>query len=201
VAAPVHAPATAGGGGGQGAQQFLDQLKRLEPLALAMVAGAVFLLSTFLPWATIKASAGGQSQSDSFNAWSGEAPWLIRGFSVDDAVDSALRQSDISAGTDMLLLLPLALIAVGLMVAVSRGATIPYAREVAVGCAGLLTVLVLVEGFHLTSFIGDFEDGLRDVGGQVQMSGGPAFGLWLGALAAAGLTFAAVKSWRTAKNG
>jgi len=176
---------------------FGDQLRRLEPFALVVVGFVAFVLTTFLPWYRVE----GGGVEDSGSGWNGEGPWLIRGYDVQDGVDAIVATaggqavSTPSGGTDLIILLPLALIAVGLVVAFRQGKKVQYGREIATGAAGLLTILLIAETWHLGNWFGDVKDqGERAIGRTIDLDGGAAWGLYLAVLASGVMTFGAVRA-------
>ena len=172
-------------GTGAGMSGFMASAGRLESLPLIVIGAVLFLVSTLLPWA----GATLNGVSDSSNAWDGDGPWLILGVSIDDVVAAARSGGVASGSTDLIILLPLALAAVGLAVARAQGKRIQYATEATVAAAGLLTILLIAEVVH----IGGVVDDLRALGADVD--GGAEWGIYVAVVAAAGMTFGAVRGF------
>lgn len=209
-AAPGYQPAAPGygsapvaaapAGGNWNAQTFMEDVKKLDGLALVVVGFLVFLVASFFPWAEgtgsrVDPATGLTSEvTDSGNAWDDEGtPWLIRGFSLDDLRKSATPDS----GTDMLILLPIALIAVGAAVGSRIGKKIQYANEIVLGAAGLLAVLLIAEAVHVSGEIEDISAAYAASG--ILFDGGLAFGIYIGILGALAMAGGAVKHYLAAK--
>jgi len=173
---------------------FVDQLKKLEPFALVVVGFVVLVISTFLPWLKSSSRGPGGSGSDSINGWSDEGPWLIRGYDVDEAIQSLTIQAVPKGGTDLIILLPLAIIVAGVVVLAAQGKKITYGAEIAAGAAGLLTLLLILEITHIGSWFGDLQDEIAQQFPGVTIEGSAGFGLWLAVIAAALMTFGAVRA-------
>jgi hypothetical protein len=175
--APVVPVAT-----GKGANAFVEGLKRLEPFPLIVVGAVLFFISTFLPWA--------ENAVDSVNAWEGDAAWLIFGISTRE-----VAQGGGSGNTDLILLLPLAIIAVAVAAMMRQGKTISYGREISVGAASLLTLLLIAEVVHINGVVDELETDF----GFGNVSGGPAWGLFAAIVAAGVMTFGAVRALLTSR--
>ena len=203
-AAPVYAPgapvgAAAPAGGAWTAQSFMEDVKKLQGLALVVVGVIVFILVSFLPWAEGKLSYVDTStgvaveSSDSGNAWDSEGtPWLIRGFGASEFLNrttAALPES----GSDMIILLPLALIAAGAAVGSRLGKKIQYANEIVLGASGLLAVLVIAEAVHVSGEIDDLTSGLAARGAA--FDSGITYGFYLGIAATLVMAGGAVKHY------
>lgn len=200
--ATAHPPVPAAPTGGASAlQAFVEQLKRAEGTALVLLCGALVVVATFLPWAKLSISDGqGGELSDKQNAWAGDVPWLIRGFGAEEyrvAVASASegQLSDTpSSGTDLVVILPLVIVAGALVIARRQGKKVTRGPELVAGCSGLLVLILILEIVHLGSWSGDLQDAIRNAGGTATVDGGAAYGLWIATLAAAGMTVGAVRS-------
>jgi hypothetical protein len=196
--AAARAPVPAAPAGGTSVlQTFVDQLKRAEGTAIVLLCGVLVVIATFLPWAklSIGDNQGGEL-SDTKSAWAGDVPWLVRGFGAEEyRVAVATQTGDApSGGTDLVVLLPLVIVAGGLVVAMRQGKRVNRGRELVVVCSGLLALLLVLEIVHLGSWADDLQDAVTNAGGSARVTGGAAYGLYLATLAAAGMTFGAVRS-------
>ncbi|HAP76163.1 MAG TPA: hypothetical protein DCR14_08785, partial [Acidimicrobiaceae bacterium] len=191
--APAAAPASASSG--ISAQGLLADLQKFEGFAV-MVAGALlFIIASFLPWLASEGTNGfGGSAEDSVNAWDGDQPWMILGWDV--SVQS-LSSGDTSGTTDMLILLPIALVAVGAAAAPKLGKQFAKSREVATGAGVLLGVLTVAEVFSLSSSIDDFNSILSQNGFAIEAS--LSAGAWIGAIAAVVVAVGAVRLYMAEK--
>jgi Protein of unknown function (DUF2510) len=186
---------------------ILDQLKRGEGAALVLLGAVLVALSTVLPWATYSLTSPGVPEiSDSSTAWASDAPWLIRGYDVDEFW-TALRQAELgqpssapSGGTDLVLLLPLLAGAAGLVFASQQGKRVTRGAEIVMGCCALLLILLVLEIVHLGSWMSDLQKLIVQNGGAGSVSGGAGFGLWLATAAAAVMTFGAIQSLRSGRS-
>ena len=197
-AAPVAAAAPAGGT--WTAQSFMEDVKKLEGLALVVVGALVFLLASFLPWAEgtargVDPNTGLASEvSDSGNAWDDEGtPWLIRGLEVKDLISAQPGTPPPDSGTDMVILLPLALIAVGAAAGSRLGKQTQYTKEIVLGAAGLLGVLLIAEAVHVSGEIDDLAAAYTAIGAS--FDGGLAYGFYLGIAASLVMAGGAVKHY------
>ena len=113
---------------------------------------------------------------------------------------SAAYQGQANDGnTDMLILGPLLLVAIGVALALRQGKPISNGAQIAVGAAALFGVLVVAEVFHLNSAGSDIESwGTANFGAGV-FTAGVAYGAWIGAIAAIGVAFGAVRHYMAAK--
>lgn len=186
--APAPAPpAPASASASAGLNGFVDALKRLEPFALVLAGGVLFLVATVLPWVSVENLQ--TRASDSVNAWSGDGGWLIFGSSAEEALRS------VSGTTDMIILFPLALAAVGIAWSMRSGKTINHGREITAGAAGLLTLLLIIEIVHVNGVVDDLN---TQVGGRA-FDGGATWGLYIAVLTAGVMTFGAVRGLLEAK--
>lgn len=204
-AAPGYAPATAmataaPAGANWNAQTFMADVKRLDGLALVVVGAIVFLLASFLPWAEgtargVDRNTGLATEvSDSGNAWDDEGtPWLIRGFEVKDLINQQAGTPPPDSGTDMVILLPLALIAVGAAAGSRLGKQTQYTKEIVLGAAGLLSVLMIAEAVHVSGEIDDLSAAYTAIGAT--FDGGLTFGFYIGILCALVMAGGAVKHY------
>jgi hypothetical protein len=193
-------PAAPAAASGSALSSLLQSLQRGEGLALVLVAAVVLVLSTFLPWGKLSLDAGpGAEFSDSKNAWAGDVPWLIRGFSAEDYRVAVAKQdgSTPSNGTDLIIILPLTIAAGALVVATRQGKKIGHAAEILAGCCGLLVLLLVLEIVHLRSWTGDLQDAIDRANGTAKVTGGAAFGLYLATVAGAVMTYGAVRNLMT----
>ncbi|MEQ1699343.1 MAG: DUF2510 domain-containing protein [Ilumatobacteraceae bacterium] len=200
--APGYAPAAPGApmsaaapaGGMWTAQSFIEDVKKLEGLALVVVGVIVFILASFLNWSDGSLKANGQEiGSGPANAWDGDGLWLIRGWDVNLAnANTIISGGTVDSGTDMVILLPLALIVLAAAVAPKIGKKITNGNEIVAGAAVLLAGLTIAETVHLSGAIDDLVnifDGQFIGNVQLTASGGLAFGIYialLGTLVAAG---------------
>ncbi len=197
--APGPAAAPVATGGPLTGQSFVDDLKKLEGYALVAVGAVLFILFSFLTWADAKKTyPTGQSFESSSNAWDGDGAWLIRGWEVDlDNLNKIESGLSVDSGTDMVILLPLALIAAGLALAVRMGKPVQYAREGALGASVILAGLMIGEVFHLNSVIDDAKSIYAPNG--ISFDGGVGFGMYLATLATLAMAVGAARTYMAAK--
>lgn len=193
-AATTAAPA----GANWNAQTFLADLKKLDGFALVVVSALLFFAFTFMTWSSGKITGVDATLTASSNAWNGDNVWLIRGWEVNDTnVSSWLQGVNPDAGSDMVVLLPLALIAAGVAVASRTGMRINKANEIVLGASGLLALLLIAEMVHLNGAIDDIKSKVATVGllgeGDVDM------GLYLAIVAAIVMAGGALKTFLAAK--
>jgi hypothetical protein len=179
------------------AQSFMEDVKKLEGLALVVVGVIVFILASFLNWSDGSLKANGQEIGGGpANAWD-EGVWLIRGWDVNATnATTLLSGGKVDSGTDMVILLPIALIALAAAVAPKLGKKLTNGNEIVAGAAVLLAALTIAEVVHLSSAIDDLVqllDGqfFQTANGTVglEASGSLSFGIYiaaLGSLVAAG---------------
>lgn len=186
------------------AQGFLDDLKQLDGFAVMLAAAALFIIATFLAWGSAEVtgvSATGQQvhQEDTTNAWSGDGAWLILGTDTDtSSLTQAAQGGKADGNTDLLILGPLLLVAVGVAVAMRQGKQISNGNQIAAGAAVLFGVLVIAEVFHLSSAGSDIESfGETYIGGDWTV--GVAYGAWIGAIAAVGVAFGGIRHYMATK--
>jgi len=135
----------------------------------------LLLLCSFLPWSGGDISGAGGSEELSANAWSGDSPWLMRGFDVtEDNVLTSAQGGTVESGTDMLILFPLALGAVGVALAVRLGKRFERSAEIGLALAVLLAILLIVEAIHVSGALDDFNGILATYGARAD------FGLQVG---------------------
>lgn len=169
-AAPGHAPgapvgAAAPAGGTWTAQSFMEDVKKLEGLALVVVGFIIFILSSFLSWTEGSITVNGQENGGSSNAWDGDGVWLIRGWDVNATnATTILSGGSVDSGTDMVILLPIALIAVAAAAAPKLGKKFSNSKEIAAGASVLLAVLTIAEVVHIS---GANDDLVKLLDGQI----------------------------------
>lgn len=200
--------AAASAPGGWTAQSFMADLKRLDGFALVVVGALVFLVCSFLPWTSAEVSNGVSTTSDSSNGWDGQGVWLLRGWEV-NATNAATLLSglDVDSGTDMVLLLPIALIGAGVAAASRSGKRVSNTKEIVLGAAGVLAALMIAETVHVGGAIDDLTNLLDGQtfttadGNQflLSASGSVGFGLYLATLAALVMAGGAVKHFLAAR--
>jgi len=198
---PGAPAAPAAPGGPLTVQSFVEDLKRFDGFAIAVVCAALFVVFSFFSWADADATntQTGQSASSPANAWSGEdGPWLIRGWDVTlENLQKFEAGQSVDSGTDMVVLLPLLLGAVGVAAAVRMGKPITRGPEIAVGLAALLSVLMIAELVHLNGASDDLKSIYSQYG--VRFDGGPGFGLYISLLASLALTVALGRMYQASK--
>mgnify|MGYP001253796073 CR=1 FL=1 len=190
------------------AQTFLADLKRLDGFALVVVGALLFLVCSFLPWTSAEISNQVSTTSDSSNGWDGDGVWLIRGWEV-NATNAATQLSglDVDSGTDMVVLLPIALIGAGVAAASRFGKRVANAKEIVLGAGGLLAILMIAETVHVGGAIDDL---VKLLDGQtfttadgnqflLSASGSVGFGMYLATLAALVMAGGAVKHFLAAR--
>lgn len=200
--APVVTPGGAASTAPLSAQGLLADLQKLEGFAV-MVAGALlFLIASFLPWGDAKVQGfdgfGNQvSEEDSFNAWSSDAPWMVLGYdaSLETFQEAQATGKDPSGATDMIIMAPLLLAAVGVAGAPRVGKSVKNGTTIATALAAGFGVFTIAEVFSLSGSLGDVEDLF---GGALEA--GLSFGAWLGVLAAAAVAFGGARLSMAAKN-
>lgn len=202
-AAPAYtAPAPMGGaapaGGNWTAQSFLDDLKKLDGLALVVVGALIFILSSFLTWTSGTVSASdpntGQrlSESSSANGWEDDNAWVIRGFDVDDLLNRTTVEAP-DSGNDMVIMLPIALVAAGIAVASRTGKKVKNHAEIVVGASGVLAVLMIAEAVTVSGAIDDVASAAALIGQSVDA--GLAYGFYLAIVATLVMAGGAVKHY------
>ncbi len=187
-------------GGPLTGQSFLDDLKRFEGYAIAVVCAALFVVFSFFSWTDAKSAnpQNGLSASNTSNGWAGDAPWLIRGWDVNlENLQKFEAGVSVDSGTDMFILMPLLLGAVGVAVALRLGKPINRGAEIAVGLSALLSVLMIAELVHLNGAADDLKSIYSQYG--VQFEGGPAFGLYLSLAASLALTVGLGRMYQASK--
>jgi len=186
------------------AQSLIEDLKRFEGFAVMVAAGLLFIVFTFLPWASTEVSGSDLntgaafSESNSNNAWDGDGAWWIRGWdaTLENVQKGAAGQSP-DSGTDVIILLPLVLAAVGVAGAVRMGKPIARSAEIALGASGLLAALMVGEIMHLNGVIDDLEGIFVQFG--VQFEGSIGFGMYLAAAAAFGMAAGAFRLFQASR--
>jgi hypothetical protein len=198
-AAPAgHSPTAAPSQDNWTAQTFLADLKRLDGFALVVVGAVLFFAFTFLTWSSGKVTGVDGYVSSSANAWNGESIWLIRGWDVNDTnVASWLQGITPDAGSDMIVFLPLALIAAGLAIASRRGVRIGKDSEIVLGASGLLALLLIAEMVHVSGAIDDIKNIVARAG--LLGEGDVGIGLYLSTAAAILMAGGAVKHYLAAR--
>lgn len=182
--APAAAPA--GSSSGISAQGLLADLQKFEGFAV-MVAGALlFIIASFLPWADTKvqgfdAFGNSVNQEKSYNAWSSDVPWMVLGYdaSLETLQEAQQTGKEPSGATDMIIMAPLLLAAVGVAAAPRFGKQVKNGATISTGLAAGFAVFTIAEVFSVSSSMGDLEDLF---GGALEA--GVGFGAWIGALAA-----------------
>ena len=200
--APGYAqPAAAGATGPLTPQGLLEGLQKFEGFAVMVAAGLLFLIATFLPWGDVKvqgfdAFGSPVSEEDSFNGWSSSGPWMLLGYEVDlptlQKAQATGKEPD--GTTDMLIMLPLLLAAVGAAAAPRLGKKLANGREIAAGAAVGFGVFTVAEVFSLSGSMDDLE-GFG--GGALTASVG--IGGWIGAIAAAGVAVGGIRMYMAGK--
>jgi hypothetical protein len=203
-AATVTAPA----GANWNAQTFLADLKRLDGFALVVVGALLFIVFSLLSWTDGSITANGQKSASSSNGWDGDGAWLIRGWEVNETnAVTMLNGGNVDSGTDMVVLLPIALIAAGAAAASRLGKRIGNVNEIVLGASALLAVLMIAEAVHVSGAIDDLVKLLDGVTFQFQngttallgASGSVAFGLYLAVVAALAMAGGALKTFLAAR--
>jgi hypothetical protein len=194
TAAPAR-PATTGP---LTAQSLIEDLKRLEGFAVMVAAGLLFIIFSFFPWANSELTGVDQStglsatETDSLNAWDGDGAWWIRGWDVSlENLQSAARGQAPDSGTDMIILLPAALAALGVAGAMRTGKAVSRGNEIALGASGLLALLMVGEVVHLNGVNDDLKDIFTSSG--LIYKGGVGFGMYLSTAAAFALAYGAFR--------
>ena len=192
------APSPASAGANWNAQTFVADLKKFDGFALVVVGALLFFAFTFMTWSSGKVTGVDGSISASSNAWNGENVWLIRGWEVTDTnVASWLQGATPDAGTDMVVFLPLALIAAGVAVATRTGMRINKATEIVLGASGLLALLLVAEMVHLNGAIDDIKSTVAKAG--LIGEGGVGAGLYLALAASLVMAGGALRTFLAAK--
>jgi hypothetical protein len=170
-------------------QSFIEDVKRFDGFALVVVGALLFLVCSFLPWVSGSSDQTGTKVSDSSNAWDGDGPWLIRGYDVtSDGV------TDTDSGTDMVILLPIALVAAGVVVASRMGKPVANATLIALGASGLLAVLLIAEGVTVSGAVDDLKKLALTRG--ITADGSLSFGYFGAVLAALVMAIGGVKAYQ-----
>ncbi len=199
TAAP-SAPVTAGGP--LTAQSFFDDLKRFEGYAVVVAGALLFLVFSFLPWVSTDLSGFDvntglpATESNSANAWDGDTAWWIRGWEVNLQNVQGTTKPD--SGTDMIILLPLALAGAGLAVATRMGRSVSYGREIALGASALLAALMIGEVMHMSSVLDEVPDLLAQINGPA-FEGSIGFGMYSATFAALVMAVGAGRSLMASK--
>lgn len=182
------------------AESFVADLKRFEGFAIMVVCVGLFIAFSFFSWFSVEATnpQTGQSASSSSNAWDSEGAWLIRGWEPNlENLQKFESGISVDSGTDMVILLPIALAAVGVAAAVRLGKQINKGAEIAVGLSALLAVLMVAELVHLNSAADEVKKIYAQFG--VSFDGGPAFGLYTSLLAALAMTIGAFRMYQASR--
>ena len=101
------------------------------------------------------------------------------------------------SGSDVIILLPLMLAAVGVAGAMRTGKSVTRGAEIALGASALLAVLMIGEVMHLTGVIDDLKSIFAQFG--VQFDGSVGFGMYLGTAAAFALAFGAFRLFQAGR--
>jgi len=187
--------------GSLAAQSFLDDLKRFEGYAVVVAGALLFIIFSFLPWVSTELSGfdvntgAPVTQSDSANAWDGDTAWWIRGWDVNV---QNLQTATLDSGTDMILLLPLALAGAGLVIALRLGRAVSYGREIVLGASAVLAALMIGEVMHMSSVLDEVPALMLQINGP-SFSGSISFGMYLATLAALVMAVGAGRSLMAAK--
>jgi hypothetical protein len=169
---------------GRPLQAFLDGLKRWEAFPVMLVGGLLFAVSTFLPWADVENTQ--THASDWINGWDSSGAWVVLGPSAAEIAKDNFAEGN----SDLFLLMPLAIAAIVIVALVRRRRQNATAGNwAAVGLAGALGVLLVVEIVHLDGVVADLRD---DFGFPVD--GGASWGLYVAVVAAAVMTFGAIRA-------
>jgi len=182
-------------------QSFLDDLKRFEGYAVVVAGALLFIIFSFLPWVSTELSGfdvntgAPVTQSDSANAWDGDTAWWIRGWDVNV---QNLQTATLDSGTDMILLLPLALAGAGLVIALRLGRAVSYGREIVLGASAVLAALMIGEVMHMSSVLDEVPALMLQINGP-SFSGSISFGMYLATLAALVMAVGAGRSLMAAK--
>lgn len=188
------------------AQGFLEDLKQLDGFAVMLAAAALFIIATFLAWGSVKGQGYDPNTGvkvfdadETSNLWDGDGAWLILGADTDTSSLTQVAQGGkVDGNTDLLVLGPLLLVAVGVAVAMRQGKQISNGNQIIAGAAALFGVLVIAEVFHLSSAASDIESFYKTyIGGD--WSVGVAYGAWIGAIAAVGVAFGGVRHYMATK--
>lgn len=208
AAAPVAAAAPSTGRRWTDAKSFLDDAKKADGFALVVIGALLFFVFSFLPWADVTVSGGGTTKSDGSNAWDGESVWLIRGFEVtDNNVLTIVNGGNVDAGTDMVVLLPIALAAAGVAGAIRLGKRVNKGNEIVLGASGLLAVVMIAEAVHVNSALSEAASitgriTIPTANGDVLLSGAGSlgFGIYLAILATVVMVGGAAKVFLANRN-
>lgn len=186
------------------AATFLADLKRLDGVALVVVGAVLFIVCSFLPWTSVEVSGfdfNGSPFRESIraNGWEGQGVWMIRGWEVTDSnVRDSANGIAPSSGSDMVVLLPIALVAAGIAATSRLGKRISHAREIVLGVSGVLALLMIAEAMHVSGAIGDVTAILS--ANNLPSSGGISFGMYLCIMATLLMAGGATKAFLEARN-
>lgn len=196
------APSGPVAGGPLTAQSFFDDLKRFEGYAVVVAGALLFIVFSFLPWVSTELSGFDvntglpASESNSSNAWDGDTAWWIRGWEVNAANVQGTNKPD--SGTDMIILLPLALAGAGVAVALRMGRPVSYGKEISLGASALLAALMIGEVMHMSSVLDEVPDLLAQINGP-SFEGSIGFGMYSATFATLVMAVGAGRSLMAAK--
>lgn len=179
----------------------MEDLKRFEGYAVVAAGALLFLVFSFLPWVSTELqgfdpnTGAPATQSTSTNAWDGDTAWWIRGWDVNV---QNVQNGTSDGGTDMVVLLPLAIAAAGVVVAVRLGKPVTNGKEIALGASGLLAVLMIGEVVHMNGVLDDVPGILAQLNGP-SFSGSIGVGMYAATLAALMMAVGAGRSVMAAK--
>jgi hypothetical protein len=192
VARPAVAPWTGA--------SFIADLKKGDGFALVVVGALLFIVLSFLPWASASLTTANGTTEDSSNGWAGDVAWLIRGWDVTEAnvISQAQTGKAPDSGTDMVILLPIAVIAAGAAAASRLGKRINKVNEVVLGASGLLAVLTIAEVVHVNGAVDDLQKIAAKYG--TALSGSVDIGLYLAVVAALVMTAGALRTFMAGRH-
>ncbi len=179
----------------------MEDLKRFEGYAVVVAGALLFLAFSFLPWVSTELkgfdvnTGAAASSSNSSNAWDGDTAWWIRGWDVNV---QNVQSGTSDGGTDMVILLPLALAGAGVAIAMRLGRSVSNGREIALGASGLLAALMIGEVVHMSGVLADVPDILVQLNGP-SFSGSIGVGMYSATIAALLMAVGAGRSVMAAK--
>jgi len=190
-----YAPATSRPATPTTGASFVEDLKKFEGFAVVIVGALLFLILSFLPWSSSKV----ESSEGSENMWGSDAPWLVRGYEInEETVSMALQQIPVDSGSDAIVLLPLVLAAGLVAAAVKLGKQVPHAAEITVGASALLALLMIIEISHVKSATSKGVKILQQAG--YRADGSVDFAMYAAAAIAIAMTIAAARSLQAARS-
>lgn len=182
---------------------FLDDLKRFEGYAVVVAGALLFLIFSFFPWVSTELTGfdvntgAPASESNSSNAWDGDTAWWIRGWEVNlQNVQGGTTKPD--SGTDMVILLPLALAGAGVALAMRMGRSLAYGKEIALGASALLAALMIGEVMHMSGVLDEVPDLLAQINGP-SFEGSIGVGMYSATVAALIMAVGAARSLMASK--